>query len=167
MPARPWSRKRGVVLNGRRGCGSRGHPRGAVGAAGGRWWPWGGSYSPAALAGLLAALSAVVAPRGPHSGSPPAARSWARAGQRTKCKASKCVRHMHAQGAPKRQSVCARNVRVRAPIRPERHSARADPHGRGACGSGFMASPGEGHVSVKEDTLPRREGLCCGLAHAL
>jgi len=83
------------------------------------------------------------------------------------CKTSKCLRRTHASGDPKRQSACAENVRVRAPIRPERQSACADPHKRGACGSGFMASPEKGHMSVKEDPLPRREGLCCGLAQAL
>jgi len=56
------------------------------------------------------------------------------------CKTSKCVSQTHAQGAPKRQSVCARHVRVRAPIRLERQSACADPRGRGACGSASAAS---------------------------
>ena len=103
-------------------------------------------------------------PRGPHSGSTPPARAragdlaWARpqrprrggAAVRARacrgacplrgCKASKCVRQTHAQDDPKCQSACAENVRVRAPIRPERQSACADPRGRGACGSASAAS---------------------------
>ena len=54
-----------------------------------------------------------------------------------RCKASQCVRHMHAQGAPKRQRVCARHVSVRAPI-----------HAEGVHVDQWRRRLGEGHVRV-------------------
>ncbi len=73
-----------------------------------------------------------------------------------RCKASKCVRQTHAQDDPKRQSACAENVRVRAPIRQDRQSACANPHGRGACRSGSTASPGGSRECERGYLAPAR-----------
>ncbi len=64
----------------------------------------------------------------------------------------------------RRQSACAkltlkatRNVRVRAPIRLERQSACADPHGRGACGLGLRRPQGGAHEDERGHVTPARE----------
>ncbi len=78
---------------------------------------------------------------------------------RARCKASKCVRQTHAQDDPKRQRACADPSGASKCVR---RSTR-----KGCVWIGVNGVPGEGYVRVTEETLPWREGVCCGLAQAL